>query len=134
MSNNKKKQNHHDESKTTLVQEEWFYMNTNQLTVGEIRDSFNLSEVQTEIWEEAQVLELDFPEQVHMEFEKTEPKLNDQVGRTFIEKHQVKSMFYLMFEASDMNSIQNRMLQIIQQHGGFFCADTEDFNPMIQGN
>lgn len=128
---NKKKYNDKSNKPVAMLSEDWFYINSKQISVKDISAVFDSSQVQIEIWEEAGVLELDFPDKTHMDFEETEPKFKDQAGNDFLEKHQAKSLFYVTFEGTSMDSIRKYMLQIIKTHGGIFCADTEDFNPLV---
>lgn len=51
--------------------------------------------VQTEIWEEAGVLEVILPEGHSMDIETGRPDLKDEYSKRFLEEHQVKSLFYV---------------------------------------
>ena len=69
----------------------WFYMSPDSTGVRAIHDCLKeMDAVQTEIWEEAGVLEVILPEGHSMDIETGRPDLKDEYSKRFLEEHQVK--------------------------------------------
>ena len=95
---------------TATVTKEWLYMNPNSITVAEIENALEgMDGIETEIWKEAGVLEVEVPEHHSMDIEEIAVNLKDEYA-----------------------FMQKIMQKIIAGAGGFFCGDTEDFTPVVK--
>lgn len=112
----------------------WFYMSPESTGVRAIHDCLKeMDAVQTEIWEEAGVLEVILPDGHSMDIETGRPDLKDEYSKRFLEEHQVKSLFYVTVVPESLKDAKDVMGYVAEKLGGFFCGDTEDFSPLIGG-
>ena len=130
MKDNKKKKsgfkNKKEAAKKPDVPSNWFYMSG----VADIKTQLDKIEMETEIWEEAGVLEIILGEAGSMDMEEIEDDFEDEYSRAFLEEHQVKSLFYVTIKQEVYDKAKEVMEAICGKLGGFFCGDTEDFTPI----
>lgn len=134
MTNTKKKKsgfkNEKEAVKKPDVPSNWFYMSENEIGVVDIKTQLDKIELETEIWEEAGVLEIILGEAGSMDMEAIEDDFEDEYSRAFLEEHQVKSLFYVTIKQEVYDKAKEVMEAICGKLGGFFCGDTEDFTPI----
>ena len=134
MKDNKKKKsgfkNEKGDAKKPDVPSNWFYMSENEIGVVDIKTQLDKIELETEIWEEAGVLEIILGEAGSMDMEEIEDDFEDEYSRAFLEEHQVKSLFYVTIKPEVYDKAKEVMEAICGKLGGFFCGDTEDFTPI----
>ena len=134
MKDNKKKKsgfkNEKEAAKNPDVPSNWFYMSENEIGVADIKTQLDKIELETEIWEEAGVLEIILGEAGSMDMEEIEDDFEDEYSRAFLEEHQVKSLFYVTIKQEVYDKAKEVMEAICGKLGGFFCGDTEDFTPI----
>ena len=113
-------------SKNTIG--DWLYFATEEVNV---RDIFQLveSEYETEIWEDAGVLEITLKDgnSIDIEAAKIHPK--DEITAAFAEEKGAKNVFLITFIPDSFDEAKNVMQLIYDKLGGVFCGDTEDFKP-----
>ena len=131
---NKKKKsglkNKKDATKKPDVPSNWFYMSENEIGVADIKTQLDKIELETEIWEEAGVLEIILGEVGSMDMEAIEDDFEDEYSRAFLEEHQVKGLFYVTIKPEVYDKAKEVMEVICGKLGGFFCGDTDDFTPI----
>ena len=136
MKDNKKKKsgfkNEKGHAKKPDVPSNWFYMSENEIGVADIKTQLDKIELETEIWEEAGVLEIILEEAGSMDMEAIEDDFEDEYSRAFLEEHQVKSLFYVTIKQEVYDKAKEVMEVICGKLGGFFCGDTEDFTPICK--
>lgn len=107
---------------------DWLYFATKEVNV---RDIFRVveSEYETEIWEEAGVLEITLKagDSIDIEAAKIHPK--DEITAAFAEEKGAKAVFLLTFMPESYEEAKKVMQLIYDEMGGVFCGDTEDFKP-----
>lgn len=134
MTNTKKKKsgfkNKKEAAKKPDVPSNWFYMSENEIGVADIKTQLDKIELETEIWEEAGVLEIILGEAGSMDMEAIEDDFEDEYSRAFLEEHQVKGLFYVTIKPEVYDKAKEVMEAICGKLGGFFCGDTEDFTPI----
>lgn len=108
---------------TATVTKEWLYMNPNSITVAEIENALDgMDGIETEIWKEAGVLEVEVPEHHSMDIEEIAVNLKDEYANVFAVTIDIENYAFM----------QKIMQKIIAGAGGFFCGDTEDFTPVVK--
>ena len=115
------------------VPKEWFYMQQKEITVREIADALQEeADLELEIWEAAGVLEVVIPEERSMDFEWTRAEFRDEYSKNWLKEQGVKTMFFVTIDAEHYIHAKHIMQTITGKIGGFFCGDTEDFQPVIK--
>ena len=70
---------------TATVTKEWLYMNPNSITVAEIEAALEgMDGIETEIWKEAGVLEVEVPEHHSMDIEEIAVDLKDEYANAYL--------------------------------------------------
>ena len=111
----------------------WFYMNEQEITVRTIKESLETeTEFSLEIWEDAGVLEIEIPEKKSMDLEQTKTDLRDEYSNDYLKQHNIKSLFFVSMDVTDYENVKKIMQKITQSLGGFFCGDTENFEPVVK--
>lgn len=118
--------------KKPTVSGDWFYMNSNLVTVRDIDKCLsNDLDLSTEIWEDAGVLEVNLTDKSSLDFEATKPYFKDKEGQEYLQKNHILALYMVTFQAEDYQLIEPIMKHITKNLGGFFCEDTEDFSNVI---
>ena len=109
---------------------EWLYLNKEELPLRKIYELFN--EAQTaEYWEAAGVLEISLPESGTLDMEDLEGTLGDDEGDAYLFQNGIHTVFAATIRPEDYEKAKEIMLFITQKCGGYFCADTADFKPVV---
>ena len=131
---NKSKLNKIRESKSlnSNIPKEWFYMNNKEITVRNIKEILDsIDNISIEIWDEAAVIEIQVGESGTLEMEGTESNLGDPYSNDFLKRNNVASLYYVTIDADHYVEMKKIMEKIINTVGGFFCADTDNFMPVV---
>lgn len=131
---NKSKLNKIRETKSSSsnIPYEWFYMNNREITVRNIKEILDsMNDVSIEIWNEAAVIEIQVGESGTLEMESAELDLGDPYSNDFLKRNNVASLYYVTIDTEHYVEMKKIMEKIINTIGGFFCADTDDFMPVI---
>ena len=94
---------------------EWLYFAPETVGVRQIADVLD-GTCELEIWQEAGVLEIMYGGESSMDMEEGTIHPKDQVTAAFAEEHE---------------KVLPVMRHILQECGGIFCGDTEDFKPIL---
>ncbi len=109
---------------------EWLYLNKEELSLRKIYELFE--EKQTaEYWEAAGVLEISLPESGTLDMEDLEGTLGDDEGDAYLLQNGIHTVFAATIRPDDYEKAKEIMLFITQKLGGYFCADTADFKPVV---
>ena len=84
-----------------------------------------------EIWQEAGVLEIMYGGESSMDMEEGTIHPKDQVTAAFAEEHDCDRVYLVTFSAEEYEKVLPVMRHILQECGGIFCGDTEDFKPIL---
>ena len=109
----------------------WYYMATSDITVEDLKAAVASDDYDIEIWKEAGVLEVGIEEKASMDFEACELDLRDEYSNQFLKEHEVKVLFFVTLPPIAFEKCEKVMRKIITANGGFFCADTDDFTPVV---
>ena len=112
---------------------EWLYMNPTKVSVKEIAAGLlDLESVKTQVWEAAGVLEIELTEAKSIDIEQTQVDLRDEYSNEFLQSHQVEALFYVTIDPENYEAVEQIMKTVVAQTGGFFCGDTENFEPVVK--
>lgn len=109
---------------------EWLYLNKEELPLRKIYELFNEAQ-NAEYWEAAGVLEISLPESGTLDMEDLEGTLGDDEGDAYLLQNGIHTVFAATIRPEDYEKAKEIMLFITQKLGGYFCADTVDFKPIV---
>lgn len=118
------------QEKKAGVPGEWLYFATEAVGVRQIADVLE-GTCEMEIWQEAGVLEIMYGGEASMDMEEGKIHPRDQVTAAFAEEHDCDRVYLVTFSAEEYEKVLPVMRHILQECGGIFCGDTEDFKPML---
>lgn len=123
------------EGKTSAlkVPSEWLYLNPEEVSLRQIYELFGEgSPWKAEYWEEAGVLEIEIPEAGSVDMEAMDTDLGDEEGNAYLASHQIQTVVVVTIVPEDFQKAKAVMEYIIRKTGGYFCGDTDDFQPEIK--
>lgn len=109
----------------------WLYFCPTEQTIRGIYEILK-EQNETEIWEEAGVMEVLLGEKSSLDIETAEIYPEDEVTQAFAKEQGANSVFLITFVPEDYELAKKVMKQILEQFGGIFCGDTEDFMPQVR--
>lgn len=109
---------------------DWLYFTGSGITVRQIAQALG-PDCETEIWEEAGVLEVMLGDGASMDFEASEIRPKDEAARAFADAHGCRQVFLVTFPPEEYEKARVRMQQIQRALSGVFCGDTEDMTPVL---
>ena len=77
------------------------------------------------------MLEIMYGGESSMDMEEGTIHPKDQVTAAFAEKHGCDRVYLVTFSAEEYEKALSVMRRILQECGGIFCGDTEDFMPLL---
>ena len=99
--------------KKEIMTGDWLYMTPQEVDLRQIKEALDAKEkYDIEIWDEAGVLEVGMPDGNSFDIEEAKIHPKDEITAAFAEKV---------------------MQALLAACGGFFCGDTDDFQPQIAG-
>ncbi len=126
-----KNKNSHEEVKKYL---DLLYMTPQAINAKDIALVLEkINGITTQLWEEMNILELELANEYSVDFEPIATAFQDPFDASFINKHNIKTIFALSLCEKDLNTVVGYFNEIISQYSGFLCADSEDFTPVYAG-
>ena len=119
-----------EKKKKADVPGEWLYFAPETVGVRQIADVLD-GTCELEIWQEAGVLEIMDGGESSMDMEEGTIPPKDQVTAAFAEEHDCDRVYLVTFSAEEYEKVLPVMRHILQECGGIFCGDTEDFKPIL---
>ena len=119
-----------EKKKEADVPGEWLYLAPETVGVRQIADVLE-GTCEMEIWQEAGVLEIMYGGEASMDMEEGKIHPRDQVTAVFAEEHGCNRVYLVTFSAEEYEKVLPVMRHILQECGGIFCGDTEDFKPIL---
>lgn len=119
-----------EKKKKADVPGEWLYLAPETVGVRQIADVLD-GTCELEIWQEAGVLEIMYGGESSMDMEEGTIHPKDQVTAAFAEEHDCDRVYLVTFSAEEYEKVLPVMRHILQECGGIFCGDTEDFKPIL---
>ena len=118
------------QEKKADVPGEWLYFAPQAVGVRQIADALEEA-CEMEIWQEAGVLEIMYSGESSMDMEEGTIHPKDQVTAAFAEEHGCDRVYLVTFSAEEYEKALPVLRRILQECGGIFCGDTEDFMPLL---
>lgn len=116
-------------SKTQIITD-WFYMSAADVHAKEISDLLKANGYnEVELWEEMNILQIETPGNKCIDFEPVTYRWKDPADAAFIKERNIKTIFAVTVEES-LDSFQPLLKLILNEWGGFLCADSPDFKPL----
>lgn len=114
------------------VPSQWLYMNAAEVSFDKIKELFADSEnYSVQIWDEMGILEIEIAEAKSIDIERTTLELGDEYSNAFLEKNNVKTLWFVTISSEEYNLVKNVFAQVVEKIGGFFCGDSENFKPVV---
>ncbi len=126
------KKQRNSSAEKAAVPGEWLYLTKTGVCVREIADAISVT-CETEIWEDAGVLEIVLSEKSSVDMEHVRINPKDELTRTFVKEAGYEEVFLVTFAPEEYTCVEKIMRQIMAVCGGMFCGDTEDFLPVVRG-
>lgn len=110
---------------------ELYYMTQKEITVKQLLEKVEQdANTVVQIWDEIGVGSIEFGETESVDFIMCNDVFEFEEDLEFLKKHAIKTSFEVSLEDKNKNAAAKWFLAIIEQHGGFFCTDSDDFTPV----
>ena len=121
------KKNKNQTQKETKKYIDLLYMTPSQISAKELSTLLKENkELSVELWEEFNVLELEFHNENSVDIE--------IINTSFVKNRNIQTIFALKLCEEDLDELVKYFEIVIVQLGGFLCADSDDFNPVYVGS
>lgn len=113
------------------VPAEWLYLAQEEISLREVYKILEDDVLwKAEFWEEAGVLEIAIPENGSVDMEELEEL--DEYLQAYMEERNIRSVFAVTIMPEHYGKAREVMEKIMLQKGGYFCGDTDDFQPEVR--
>lgn len=111
---------------------DWFYMTPKEVTAKMISNLLQTqSNVVVDLWEEMNILQLELPSKISVDFEPIIINFRDPADAEFVENRDIKTIFEVTMEEAVLQEMKELLRIIINEWDGFLCADSDDFQPIF---
>ena len=111
---------------------DWFYMTPEEVTAKMISNLLQAqSNVIVELWEEMNILQLELPSKISVDFEPIIINFRDPADAEFVENRNIKTIFEVTMGEAVLQEMNEILRIIINEWDGFLCADSDDFHPIF---
>ncbi len=110
---------------------DWFYMTQGDINAKMISDllkSKGFTEI--ELWEEMNILQIELSGNRTVDFEPLAYAFKDSSDAAFVKNRSIKTIFTVTVEEGAFDSFKPYLKILLEEGGGFLCADSEDFKPV----
>lgn len=129
------KKNKNQTQKETKKYIDLLYMTPSQISAKELSTLLKENkELSVELWEEFNVLELEFHNENSVDIEIINTPFKDPSDASFVKNRNIQTIFALKLCEEDLDELVKYFEIVIVQLGGFLCADSDDFNPVYVGS
>lgn len=120
--------------KQTTQIREWLYLGKKGVTLRKISEAFSAEEgYETEIWEEAGVLEVLLPSGGSVDFEESQVREKDELLVSLLQKEGLEEVFLVTLGKDNFEEAKVVMQKVISHSEGIFCVDNEELEPVLRG-
>lgn len=118
--------------KTPHVPKEWLYLNKEELSMEQVRNAMEeIAPEKVEFWEAAGVIEVELPGGTNLDMEVLEQE--DIESCEFTAEEQIKTAYLVALVPEAYEEAEKVMRAAVSKLGGFFCGNTDEFQPRISG-
>lgn len=111
----------------------WLYLSEKEIALRNIQSVFAEDDsMQVEIWEEVEVLELALPCGRSVDIEKADITHCDEITEAYLKEHKIQCVYLITIVPDYYRESEAALKKIAQTLGGYYCADTQDFQPEIR--
>ena len=110
---------------------DWIYFCPGEIGIRALYEILKDS-YETEIWEDAGVLEIVLGEKSSFDVEQAKIHPKDEITQQFAKEQGAKSVFLVTFLPENYELAEKIMNLLLENYGGLFCGDTENFMPQIR--
>ncbi|WP_167955373.1 hypothetical protein [Anaerosporobacter faecicola] len=109
-----------------------FYMATKELDCKQILAPIQEEKgMEIQVWPELGISSIEFGEGKSIDFQECEyESFDSESDREFLEEMDVKVIYEVMMLEECKSQAVDWFLSMIQENGGFFCTDSDDFTPI----
>lgn len=109
---------------------EFYYMTPEKTDARELMSLVkSVDEEKVDIWPELNLMEVVLDSD-SLIFQDGRECFIDPLDLEFIEEKKIQSIYVVSYEEGDSMKARAVIKEIMEAKGGFFCSDTEDFEPM----
>ena len=113
--------------------EEWLYLAEDEITPAQIYGLFAEEKSwKAEYWEEAEVVEIELPEAGSVDMENLGGASEDEAMEAYMKDRSLHTAYAVTIRPDDFEEAEKVMEYISSHLGGYFCGDTDDFQPEIR--
>lgn len=115
---------------------EYYYMlpeETNVRVLKETLETAGVPEDAIEIWIQLDLMEVVL-ESDSLIFQNAADALEDPEDLAFLKEHEIKTVYQVSFDEQDCEAAAKSINILLEEKGGIFCSDTEDFMPIYKKN
>ena len=117
----------------SLYPTDWFYFHTEDCPIRTLHAAaMTVPGLDVEIWPDLNVMELTLPNKNFIDFEGSEADFDDEAGKSFLTANKVKTCYLVSVEPTCGKEELELLKELAQKTGGFFAADTADFQPVVR--
>lgn len=114
---------------------ELYYMTEKEISSKQLLESIEENETTVvQVWDEIGVASIEFGESGSVDFVMCNDIFEYEEDLEFINEHNIKTSFEVSLEERNMYVVAKWFLEILNQHGGFFCSDSDDFTPIYNAD
>lgn len=119
-------------TKAPYVPAEWLYFAPADTALQQVYELFHEDVfLKAEYWEEAGALEIALPEAGSVDIECMDDDSLDDECREYAGQCGAKTVYAVTIVPEEYKKARAVMKRIMQNLGGFFCGDTENFQPEV---
>ena len=112
---------------------EWLYLAEDEITPAQIYGLFAEEKSwKAEYWEEAEVVEIELPEAGSVDMENLGGASEDEAMEAYMKDRSLHTAYAVTIRPDDFEEAKKVMEYISSHLGGYFCGDTDDFQPEIR--
>ena len=125
---NKKKSS----TKKSVVYDELLYMNDKEVTAKDISDSIKSNKYEADLWDELGIVSFKLIDDTYIDLVEIETDLGTDEGNKYVSDNNIKSIFTVKVPRESLEDAQNVMKEVVNNIGGLFCMDNEEFKEVIK--
>ena len=110
----------------------WFYMSKEVISIEDIKAVWD-ADYTVEIWKDQGILEVSI-ENGGIDLEGCPTDFWDDDSKAYLESNSVASIFNITITETGYEENKAAMQKLTNAKGGWFAADTDDFQPMLKQN
>lgn len=110
-----------------------FYMTTNDINCKQVLEGIEEQEgMSIDVWESMGIATIEYSANEGIDFEECDVESFDsESDMEFVKQHEIKTIFQVTLVDTLKDKAGKFFQKIIDTNGGFFCTDSDDFEPIF---